>query len=205
MEKILDCMGMACPLPVINAKKAIEAFTQDGTLQVKVDNDTAVQNLTRLGEHNGFAVTSAKIGENAFTVTMQVKAGAGKAAEVPADAMTCAVPPRGGKVVVISGNTMGSGDEALGKKLMKAFIFALTSQDEVPEKVIFYNTGAFLTTEDEDTVKDLKSLEAAGAVIMTCGTCLDYYGLKEKLQVGIISNMYDIVEAQMNAASVIRP
>ena len=88
---------------------------------------------------------------------------------------------------------------------MKAFIFALTSQDEVPEKVIFYNTGAFLTTEDEDTVKDLKSLEAAGAVIMTCGTCLDYYGLKEKLQVGIISNMYDIVEAQMNAASVIRP
>ena len=205
MEKILDCLGMACPLPVINAKKAIEAFAEDGTLQVKVDNDTAVQNLTRLGEHNGFAVTSAKIGENAFTVTMQVKAGAGKAAEVPADAMTCAVPPRGGKVVVISGNTMGSGDEALGKKLMKAFIFALTSQDEVPEKVIFYNTGAFLTTEDEDTVKDLKSLEAAGAVIMTCGTCLDYYGLKEKLQVGIISNMYDIVEAQMNAASVIRP
>lgn len=205
MEKILDCMGMACPLPVINAKKAIEAFTQDGTLQVKVDNDTAVQNLTRLGEHNGFAVTSAKIGENAFTVTMQVKAGAGKTAEVPADAMSCAVPARGGKVVVISGNTMGSGDEALGKKLMKAFIFALTSQDEVPEKVIFYNTGAFLTTEDEDTVKDLKSLEAAGAVIMTCGTCLDFYGLKEKLQVGIISNMYDIVEAQMNASSVIRP
>ena len=205
MEKILDCMGMACPLPVINAKKAIEAFTQDGTLQVKVDNDTAVQNLTRLGEHNSFAVTSAKIGKNAFTVTMQVKAGAGNTAEVPADAMSCAVPARGGKVVVISGNTMGSGDEVLGKKLMKAFIFALTSQDEVPEKVIFYNTGAFLTTEDEDTVKDLKSLEAAGAVIMTCGTCLDFYGLKEKLQVGIISNMYDIVEAQMNASSVIRP
>lgn len=205
MEKILDCMGMACPLPVINAKKAIEAFTQDGNLQVKVDNDIAVQNLTRLGEHNGFAVTSAKIGENAFTVTMQVKAGAGKRAEVPADAMSCAVPAGGGKVVVISGNTMGSGDGALGKKLMKAFIFALTSQDEVPEKVIFYNTGAFLTTEDEDTVKDLKSLEAAGAVIMTCGTCLDFYGLKEKLQVGIISNMYDIVEAQMNASSVIRP
>ena len=107
--------------------------------------------------------------------------------------------------MVISADTMGTGDEKLGKKLMKAFIFALTSQDEVPDKVICYNTGAYLTTEDPDTIKDLKSLEEAGATIMTCGTCLDFYGLKEKLQVGIVSNMYDIVEAQMHAAMVIRP
>ena len=202
MEKLLDCMGMACPLPVINAKKAIESFTEDGTLRVKVDNDTAVQNLTRLGEHNGFAVTATKDGDRAFTVTMQVKAGA---AQVPAEAMRCAVSERSGKVVVLSADTMGTGDERLGKKLMKAFIFALTSQDEVPEKVICYNTGAYLTTKDPDTVKDLKKLEEAGATIMTCGTCLDFYGLKEELKVGIVSNMYDIVEAQMKAASVIRP
>ena len=107
--------------------------------------------------------------------------------------------------MIISSNTMGNGDEQLGKKLMKAFIFALTNQDEVPEKVICYNSGAYLTTEDPDTIKDLKALEEAGAQIMTCGTCLDFYGLKEKLQVGIISNMYDIVEAQMNASMVIRP
>jgi selenium metabolism protein YedF len=88
---------------------------------------------------------------------------------------------------------------------MKAFIFALTSQDEVPEKVICYNSGAYLTTEDPDTVKDLKSLEEAGATVMTCVTCLDFYGLKEKLKVGIISNMYDIVEAQMSASLLIRP
>ena len=205
MEKTLDCMGMACPLPVINAKKAIEAFTEDGILHVKVDNDTAVQNLTRLGEHNGFTVSSAQTGEKEFTVTMQVKAKAAGTAQIPAEAVSCAVPAKGGKVVVLSANIMGSGDEKLGKKLMKAFIFALTSQDEVPEKVICYNTGAFLTTEDADTIKDLKSLEEAGATIMTCGTCLDFYGLKEKLQVGIISNMYDIVEAQMNASCIIRP
>ena len=124
---------------------------------------------------------------------------------MPAEAVSCAIPAKGGKVVILSANTMGSGDEALGKKLMKAFIFALTSQDDVPEKVICYNSGAFLTTEDPDTIKDLKSLEEAGATIMTCGTCLDFYGLKEKLQVGIISNMYDIVEAQMNASLIIRP
>ena len=202
MEKTLDCMGMACPLPVINAKKAIEAFTEDGILHVKVDNDTAVQNLTRLGEHNGFVVTTVKHGEKAFTVTMQVKAGA---AQVPAEATTCKAPERSGKVVVLSADTMGAGDEKLGRKLMKAFIFALTSQDEAPEKVICYNSGAYLTTRDPDTVKDLKTLEEAGTTVMTCGTCLDYYGLKEELKVGVISNMYDIVEAQMKAASVIRP
>ena len=205
MEKIIDCMGMACPLPVINAKKAIEAFTEDGTLSVKVDNETAVQNLTRLGQHYGFTVSSEQGGETDYTVVMQVKARAAKAAQIPAEAVSCEVPARGGKVVVLSSNTMGNGDEQLGKKLMKAFIFALTSQDEAPEKVICYNSGAYLTTEDPDTIKDLKSLEEAGTTVMTCGTCLDFYGLKEKLQVGIISNMYDIVEAQMNASLVIRP
>ena len=206
MERTIDCMGMACPLPVINAKKAIEAFTEDGTLHIRVDNETAVQNLTRLGEHSGFVVTSTRDGEKAFTVTMAVVAGAGKQAAVPAQALSCQVSAAGGgRVVVISADTMGTGDEKLGKKLMKAFIFALTSQDETPDKVICYNTGARLTTVDPDTVKDLKALEAAGATIMTCGTCLDFYGLKEQLQVGIVSNMYDIVEAQMKAALVIRP
>ncbi len=205
MEKRIDCMGMACPLPVINAKKAIESFTEDGTLSVKVDNETAVENLTRLSEHNGFAVTSEKNGEKEYTVVMQVKAAAAGKAEVPAEAVSCALPAKGGKVVVLSANTMGSGDEQLGKKLMKAFVFALTNQDEAPEKVICYNSGAYLTTEDPDTIKDLKSLEEAGTVVMTCGTCLDFYGLKEKLQVGIVSNMYDIVEAQMQAGLIIRP
>ena len=205
MERTIDCMGMACPLPVINAKKAIEAFTEDGTLHIRVDNETAVQNLIRLGEHNGFVVASAQNGDNAYTVTMAVVAGQAKGAQVPAEALSCAAPARGGKVVVLSADTMGGGDERLGKKLMKAFIFALTSQDEIPDKVICYNTGARLTTLDADTVKDLKTLEAAGTTVMTCGTCLDFYGLKDQLQVGIVSNMYDIVEAQMSAALVIRP
>jgi len=205
MERTIDCMGMACPLPVINAKKAIETFTGNGTLHIKVDNETAVQNLIRLGEHNGFKVDSARDGEKAFTVTMAVRAGAGKPSGVPAEALSCQTPAGSGRVVVLSADTMGAGDEKLGRKLMKAFIFALTSQDVTPDKVICYNTGARLTTVDADTVKDLKVLEAAGTTVMTCGTCLDSYGLKEQLQVGIVSNMYDIAEAQMNAALVIRP
>lgn len=205
MEQTIDCMGMACPLPVINAKKAIDAFAEDGTLRILVDNETAVQNLTRLGEHNGFKVSSLKESEGKYAVVMQVKAKADKPLEMPAETLSCAAGVRGGRVVVISADTMGTGDEKLGKKLMKAFVFALTSQDEKIDKVICYNTGARLTTQDPDTIRDLKALEEAGTTVMTCGTCLDFYGLKEQLQVGIVSNMYDIVEAQMSASLIIRP
>ena len=205
MEKRIDCRGMACPLPVVNAKKAAEAFSEDGTLYVAVDNETATENLKRLAGHYGFQVSSEQNGEMDYTVVMQVKKDALKMAAAPKESAGCILPARGGKVVVISSNTMGSGDEQLGKKLMKAFVFALTSQEEAPDKVICYNSGAYLTTEDPDTIKDLKSLEEAGTTVMTCGTCLDYYGLKEKLKVGIISNMYDIVEAQVSASLVIRP
>ncbi|MBQ5951632.1 MAG: sulfurtransferase-like selenium metabolism protein YedF [Lachnospiraceae bacterium] len=206
MDKVVDCRGMACPLPVITSKKAIAEFTEDGTMTVLVDNDIAVQNLTRLADHNGFAVHSAKKAEKEYEVVMQVTVGGGEAAPEPQEGWTCLPDARRKDlVVVLSSDRMGSGDEALGKKLMNAFIFALTSQDAVPDKIICYNMGAYLTTENEKAIEDLKSLEAAGATVMTCGTCLDYYGLKEKLQVGIISNMYDIVEAQMQAGTIIRP
>ena len=202
MEKLLDCKGLACPIPVVKSKKAIGEFTEDGVLTVLVDNEIAVQNLTRLAQHSGFEVSSEQKGDAEYAVIMQVKAGG---AEASGEEFVCTVPVKGETVVVISSNEMGAGEEALGKKLINAFIFALTSQDKAPDKVIFYNSGAFLTTEGSEALKDLKALEEAGATIMTCGTCLDFYGIKDKLQVGIISNMYDIVEAQMNAGLIIRP
>ena len=100
---------------------------------------------------------------------------------------------------------MGSGEEKLGKALMKAFIFALTKQDMLPETVLCYNSGAYLTCEGSDSLEDFKALEAEGVNIMTCGTCLDFYGIKDKLAVGSVTNMYDIVETMENAISIIRP
>ncbi len=203
MEQTINCMGMACPLPVVNAKKAMEAFTEDGVLTIKVDNETAVQNLSRLADHKGFKVSSSKLAEKEFLVRIDVKAGAKAGPEETI--MSCTTVAGQGTVVVLSADTMGTGDPVLGKKLMNAFIFALKNQDFLPDKVICYNTGAYLTTENSKAIEDLKDLAAAGVTVMTCGTCLDFYGLKEKLQVGIVSNMYDIVEAQISAAKVIRP
>ena len=112
---------------------------------------------------------------------------------------------RKGMLVVLSANVMGTGDAKLGTSLMKAFVFALTKQDQLPDTILCYNTGAYLTCEGADTLEDLKLLESEGVTVLTCGTCLDFYGLKENLAVGGVTNMYDIVERMENAAQIIKP
>lgn len=220
-NKTVDARGMACPLPVVNAKKASEEMTQGGTLTVLVDNEIAVQNLTKFGNSRGFTVSSEKKSDKDFTVSFQIPE---KTAQASASAITAAnstdtrtseaaisspacAPDskKPGLVVVLSANTMGNGEEQLGKILMKSFIFALTKQDQLPETILCYNSGAYLTSDGSDSLEDLKSLEAEGVKILTCGTCLDFYGLKEKLAVGGVTNMYEIVEIMENAGSIIRP
>ena len=203
MEKIIDCRGQACPLPVVNAKKASEELNAGDVLTVLVDNEVAVQNLTRFASHKGFAPTSEKKGEKEFAVTMQIS---GTAAVEAQEEILCAPDARRkGMLVVLSANTMGTGDPKLGTSLMKAFVFALTKQDQLPDTILCYNTGASLTCEGADTLEDLKLLEGEGVTILTCGTCLDFYGLKEKLAVGGVTNMYDIVERMEKAAQIIKP
>ena len=201
MEKILDARGMACPLPVVNAKKAAEGLHPGDTLIVRVDNEIAVQNLQRFAQHMGFTATGEKVSESEFTVTMVIGGEAKAEPEVACNLDT----RKKGMLVVLSGCTMGSGDEKLGKALMKAFVFALTKQDVLPETILCYNTGAYLTTDGADTLEDLKLLESEGVTILTCGTCLDFYGLKEKLAVGGVTNMYEIVQRMESAQTIIRP
>ena len=204
MEKIIDCKGMACPLPVVNAKKASEELHTGDVLTVLVDNEIAVQNLTRFAEHKGFTVSAEKKGEKEYAVVMSIS---GAAAEgTVEEEIACATDPRRkGLLVVLSANVMGTGDPKLGASLMKAFVFALTKQDQLPDTVLCYNTGAYLTCEGADTLEDLKLLEAEGVTVLTCGTCLDFYGLKEKLAVGGVTNMYDIVERMEKAAQTVKP
>jgi selenium metabolism protein YedF len=199
-------MGDACPIPVVKTKKAMQAMSEPDTLEVLVDNEIAVQNVTKMAKSSGGDVSSEKIGEKEFRVVIkmsqvmtELKAQEKESEEV------CMPDRRKDTVVVISSDRMGSGNDELGKVLLKGFIFATTQLDELPRTMLFYNGGARLTSEGSDSLEDLKNLEAQGVEIMTCGTCLDYYGLKEKLQVGSVTNMYSIVETMNNAAKVIRP
>ena len=204
MEKMIDCKGMACPLPVVNAKKAAEELHAADVLTVLVDNEIAVQNLTRFAEHKGFNVSAEKKADKEYAVIMTISGVA--AEEAGAEEIACVTDSRRkGMLVVLSANTMGNGDPKLGTSLMKAFVFALTKQDQLPDTILCYNTGAYLTCEGADTLEDLKLLESEGVTVLTCGTCLDFYGLKEKLSVGGVTNMYDIVERMENAAQIVKP
>lgn len=200
----VNAIGDACPIPVIKTKKALAALTGPETVKVLVDNEIAVQNVTKFGQSAGGKVTSAKEAEKKFVITIEMD-GAPKA-ELPADdAVNCAPDQRGDLVAVVAADHMGEGNEKLGKVLIKGFLFALSQLDTLPKTILFYNGGAQLTCEGSDSLEDLKNMEAQGVEILTCGTCLDYYELKEKLAVGGITNMYTIVEKIANAGRVIRP
>ena len=199
----VNAMGDACPIPVIKTKKAIQKVTGAETIEVLVDNEIAVQNVTKMAQSSGGTVTSEKLAEKEFKVTIQLSGAVAKDTE--AAPVTCIPDSRRNTVVVIAADHMGEGKEDLGKVLIKGFIFALTQLEELPKTILFYNGGAKITTEGSESLEDLKTLEAQGVEIMTCGTCLDYYGLKEKLQVGTVTNMYSIVETMNNADKILRP
>ena len=204
MEKIIDCRGLACPLPVVNAKKASEELHAGDVLTVLVDNGIAVQNLTRFAEYKGFCVSAEKKADKEYAVIMNISGAA--VGESKEEEVACVIDTRKkGMLVVLSANVMGTGDPKLGTSLMKAFVFALTKQDQLPDTILCYNTGAYLTCEGADTLEDLKLLESEGVAILTCGTCLDFYGLKEKLAVGGATNMYDIVERMESATTIVKP
>lgn len=212
MEKLVNAMGKPCPIPVVEAKKAAGEFTENGKLTILVDNEIAVSNLRKLADKSGYAVTSEKKAENEYAVVMNVVVGQKEEAPVVKEeepveeCVECQGDPiEKGLVVVLSSNQMGSGAEQLGKNLMKAFIFAVSKQDKLPETILCYNTGASLTCEDSLSLQDLKDMENEGVRIATCGTCLDFYGLKEKLAVGTVTNMYDIVETMEAAKKIVRP
>ena len=206
MYKQVNAMGDSCPIPVIKTKNAIKELNGPGTVETLVDNEVAVQNLTRMANNNGYGVKSEKLGESSFRVVIEV--GDAPAPETaPGGEETCPVPggSRNDTVVAVSSPCMGTGSDELGAALMKSFLFALTQQDTLPKTVLFYNGGAKLTTEGSASLDDLKSLEAQGVEILTCGTCLNYYGLSDKLAVGGVTNMYDIVEKLSAAGRVVRP
>ena len=210
METIkVNALGEQCPIPVIKTRNAVNALAEPAVIEVEVDNEVAVQNVSRFAASKGFKVKAEKLSEKHFVITIEAAPGegpaAGEAAATAQEQIDCSLDRRGDTVVVVNSATMGIGNDELGKVLMKGFIYAVSQLEELPDTMLFYNGGATITTEGSASLEDLKSMEAQGVTIKTCGTCLDYYGLKEKLVVGTITNMYDIVETMNKAAHIVKP
>ena len=198
MSQIIDAKGKPCPTPVLMAKGAMargaEAFT------VLVDNTTAVENLKRLAGNQGFTVNLREEEDGTFALDFTKGEGCISCEE----AVNSPLPAAGGDWAVFVGrDIIGDGDRELGANLMRMFFYTLTQSEDKPGAVLFMNAGVKLPTLDEQVAEHLKALADAGVEIQVCGTCLNFYGLTDQLQVGTVSNMYDIVTRMQKAAKVI--
>ena len=191
----VNAIGDACPIPVVKTKKAMQEANGAETIEVLVDNEIAVSNVTKMVASAGANVTSEKVAEKEYKITI----------ELTGEDASCEACEEENLVVVVSSDRMGNGNDDLGKVLIKGFLFAVTQLDKLPKTMLFYNGGATLTAEGSDSLEDLKHLAEQGVEILTCGTCLNYYGLSEKLVVGSVTNMYTIVEKMAGADKIIRP
>ena len=200
-KKQVDVRGLACPEPVVRTRQAINEPGVD-RVTVLVNAEVPAQNIERMVADLGWNVKHERQGgEIRLTLTKGEKAETCEQTE----AATCTPAGRTKVVVFIASNLLGTGEEELGRVLMRAFIKTLRELDPRPGKIIFANSGVQLTTKGSDLIKDIRSLEAEGVTVLSCGTCLDYYGLVDSLAVGASSNMFEIVSALVEADRVVRP
>lgn len=214
MEKIMiDAMGKQCPIPVVMMKKTLDEQPQVSCAEILVDNEIAVKNLAKLANSQNCSFQWKKLEEKKYQVVLTRNSQSLETMEEqisendPGAAQTvsnCCFP-EDKTVVAISSAAMGNGNDELGHTLMKGFLYALSQLEKLPEKILFYNGGVTWTTEGSDSLEDLKIMEEQGVEILSCGTCLNFYGLTDKLKVGSVTNMYDIVESMAKADKVIHP
>lgn len=203
-NKIIDARGQICPMPLILTKKALNDETIEETFSVFIDNETSKENIERFLKDNKINFNSKKTGEG-FIINVDKT---GKFANSNPEEY-CSIPSiadnTGGHIICINNNKMGVGPDELGSILMKGFINTIKEVKPLPERIIFYNNGVLLTTKDSQLVDSLKELEELGVIIMICGTCANYFNIKEKIAIGSISNMFDISESLTKAAKIIYP
>jgi selenium metabolism protein YedF len=218
--KLVDARGLACPQPVLQTRRALRAREElrarkelrgregqaaGGELTVIVDNDTAQKNVTRMAEKSGYVVQAERKDDGIY-LRIGGQGAQGPAVETQEMAVGKAIPAEGPLVLFVASEHMGQGEHAeLGNILIRAFFHTLGEVEPLPETIIFINSGIKLVTEGSPVVEDLEALCSQGIEVLACGTCLDYYGLKDKLAVGEISNMYTIAETLLGAGKVVKP
>ncbi|MCX7855089.1 MAG: sulfurtransferase-like selenium metabolism protein YedF [Anaerolineae bacterium] len=197
MGKIVDARGLPCPQPVLLTR---DALRESDSVTTIVDSDTARHNVTRMAEKAGYTVRAEEREDGIYLhITWGEGAPTAEAVSAPTP------PPSGGPLVlVIPSEFMGRGEhEELGHILMRGFLHTLNEVSPLPDVIIFFNSGVKLVVEGSPVLEDLCTLAAQGVQILACGTCLGYYGLKEKVAVGEVSNMYAIAEAMLQAGKVV--
>lgn len=197
MEVKIDARGLACPKPVIETKKALEGL-KEGNIITVVDNTIARDNVSKLAKSLMLDYTITEVDGN-----YQISIFKGEYSNQAED-MVQKRPDLANTVILVGSDVMGTGDDVLGAVLIKGYFYTLTEYEPFPKAILFVNSGVRLTVEGSPVVDYLKKLMEMGTEILSCGTCLDYYHLKDQLAVGGITNMYTIVETMQEANNTIR-
>ena len=179
-------------------------------IEVVVDNEAARENVVRFlrfaGAESPSVVVTGAVATivSAVTAAMIEKAGGG--ASAPAceeDEAATENRALNGKTLFFSSDQIGRGDEALGRLLVRGFLYTLSEMERPPKTLVFMNAGVRLAAEREDTIELLQKLQTRGVELLVCGTCLDYLHLKESLRAGRVSNLYEIAERFLASGDVV--
>lgn len=190
---MLDCRGQACPVPVLETKKLIEQESPKN-LRVAVDSEVPRDNVRRFLESRGYEVTIEPSADGFLVLgSLHIEESVGHQNQEKRF------------VAFIDGETLGRGDDQLGRILMKSLVITLKELKPLPWRVIFINGGVKLVSEGSELITYLTELENLGVEILSCGTCLDFFNLKEKLKAGRVSNMYEILSSLAESTSVLKP
>lgn len=190
MELKVDARGMECPKPVIETKKAMEKINE-GKITTIVDNEIARENVTKLAKSLNCEVDINEINGDFYVNIYKGVVDKNYTPEKKSDTKDL--------VILVGKDVMGEGSKELGQILIKGYFYTLTESKPYPKAILFVNNGVKLTTEGSEVLEHIRKLESGGVEIFSCGTCLDYFNLKNKLAVGGVTNMYTIVE-KMNGA-----
>ena len=188
----LDLRGKSCPVPVVETKNFLEGRSV-GKIEIVLDNSTSSENVRRFLGSKGYSTTVLQDGD-LYRVEGTLE---GRSLEKKVEVKR--------SLVFVDGETMGRGSDELGKVLMRSFLNTIKELEVRPWRLIFLNSGVKLATSDSEYITILKDIEATGVEIILCGTCLDFFKLKEKVGVGRVSNMYEILTSFNEATNIIRP
>ncbi len=186
----LDCRTLPCPAPVLAVKKALQSSQE---LQVLLDDGAPRENVSRFARNRGYTVQEERCGDT-WQLTISGENRQPESTTEQPDQLT---------VMLVGSDALGKGPEALGKLLMKTYLTTLVESPLLPSRMLFLNSGVLLTCAGSEVLEPLEKLAGMGVEIYSCGLCLDYFSLKEKLCVGATTNMFSTIENLLTADKVI--
>lgn len=196
MKREIDARGELCPRPVIMTKKELDNL-EEGIITIIVDNEVAKDNVSKLAGSYGYKFTVDKTKENDYYIHIE------KGDIIQEESKKSTSDLFKDLTIAIGSDKMGSGEEELGHILMKSFIYTVKETTPLPRAIVLFNSGVYIACKESQVLDDLKSMVDLGVEILVCGTCLDYYNIKDDIKVGEIANMYSIYEEMRNSNNTI--